>query len=136
MKANLKLCFVDFQKAFDSDSGRMMEKVLRHYGVQEWLVKSDGDLYAGTFCKVIVDGSMSYAFEVKTGVIRGGILSHLLFIMVKDYVMRMVAEETNVEIVWRDERKLVDLHYADDIVHISEEADGMQRVLDCLVREG
>ena len=60
--------------------------------------------------------------------IRGGILSHLLFIMVKDYVMRMVAEETNVEIVWRDERKLVDLDYADDIVHISEETDGMQRV--------
>ena len=68
--------------------------------------------------------------------IRGGILSRLLFIMVKDYVMRMVAEETNVEIVWRDEGKLVDLDYADDIVHISEETNGMQRVLDCLVREG
>lgn len=33
--------------------------------------------------------------------------------------MRQVAEETNAGIVWRDERRLVDLHDADDIVLIS-----------------
>ena len=65
MKANLRLCFVDFQKAFDSDSGRMIEKVLRHYGVQEWLVKSVGDLHAGTFCKAFVDGSMSQLLRLR-----------------------------------------------------------------------
>ncbi|KAK4325729.1 hypothetical protein Pmani_003672 [Petrolisthes manimaculis] len=53
-----------------------------------------------------------------------------------DYVMRKVAEETNAGIVWKDERKLVDLDYADDIVLINEGVDETQRVLDCLVREG
>ena len=55
--------------------------------------------------------------------------------MVIDYVMRKVAEQTNAGVVWRDERKLVDLDNADDIVLISESTDEMQRVLDCLVRE-
>ena len=137
MKASLSLsfCFVDFQKAFDSVSRGMMEKVLRYYGVPEWLVKLVEDLHDGTFCKVMVDGSLSDAFEVKSGVIQGGILSSLLFIMVIDYVMRKVAEETNAGIVWRDERKLVDLDHADDIVLISEGTEEMQRILDCLVRE-
>ena len=58
---------------------------------------------------------MSEAFEVKSGVIQGGIVSPLLFILVIEYVMRRDAEETNTGIVWGDGRKLADLDYADDI---------------------
>lgn len=54
----------------------------------------------GTFFKVMVNGNLSYAFEVKSGVIRGDILSSLLFIMFIDYVMKKVAEETNAGVVW------------------------------------
>ena len=136
MKTSLSLCFVDFQKAFDSVSRGMIKKVLRHYGVPEWLAKLIEDLHEGTFCKVMVDGTLNDAFEVKSGVIQGGILSPLLFVMVIDYVMRKVAVETNAGIVWKDGRKLVDLDYADDIVLISEGTDEMQRILDCLVEEG
>ena len=136
MKASLSLCFVDFEKAFDSVSREAMGKVLRYYGVPEWLVKLVKDLHEGTFCKVMSDGSLSEAFEVKSGVIQGGIVSPLLFVLVIDYVMRRVAEETNAGIVWGDGRKLADLDYADDIVLISEGTDEMQRVLDCIVREG
>ena len=39
MKASLSLCFVDFEKAFDSVSREAMGKVLRYYGVAEWLLK-------------------------------------------------------------------------------------------------
>ena len=46
------------------------------------------------------DGSLSEAFEVKSGVIQGGIVSPLLFVLVIDYVMWRVAEETNAGIVW------------------------------------
>jgi len=84
----------------------------------------------------MVDGSLSDAFEVKSGVIQGGILSTLLFVVVIDYVMKKVARETDAGIVWWEERKLLDLDYADDIVLFSEGEEEMQRVLDCLVREG
>ena len=84
----------------------------------------------------MVGGSLSDAFEVRSGVIQGGILSPLLFIILIDFVMRKVTEETNAGIMWRNGRKLVDLDYADDIVIISEGTAEMQRVLDCMVREG
>ena len=104
MKATFNLCFVDFQKAFDSVSTGMMENLLRQYGVLEWLVKLVEDLHEGIFCKITADVSVSDAIEVRSGVIQGGILSLLLFNMVIDYVMRKVVEETNVGIEWRDQR--------------------------------
>ena len=33
LKSPLVLCFVDFEKAFDSISRSMMKKILRHYGI-------------------------------------------------------------------------------------------------------
>ena len=63
-------------------SREAMGKVLRYYGVPEWLVKLVKDLHEGKFCKVMSDGSLSEAFEVKSGVIQGGILSPLLFLLV------------------------------------------------------
>ena len=38
--------------------------------------------------------------------------------------------------MWGDGRKLADLDYADDIVLIRDGTYEMQRVLDCIVREG
>ena len=49
--------------------------------------------------------------------------------------MKKVARETDAGIVWWEERKLLDLDYADDIVLFSERED-MQKVPECLVREG
>ena len=49
-----------------------MGKVLRYYGVPEWLVKLVKDLHAGTFCEGMSDGSLREAVEVKSGVIQGG----------------------------------------------------------------
>ena len=71
MKASLILCFVDFENAFDSVSRETMGKVLRYYGVPDWLVKLLKDLHESTCCKVMSDGSFSEAFEVKSGVIQG-----------------------------------------------------------------
>ena len=50
--------------------------------------------------------------------------------------MKKVVEETGVGIVWKDERLLVDLDYADDIVLISNSPTEIQMVLNCLIREG
>ena len=52
MKPRLSLCFVDFQKAFDSVSREMLGKVLRNYGVPDWIVKLVEELHCGTFCRL------------------------------------------------------------------------------------
>ena len=62
MKASLRLCFVDFEKAFHSVSREAMGKDLRYYGVPEWLVKLVKVLHEGTFCNVKSDGPLSEVF--------------------------------------------------------------------------
>jgi len=52
MKVPLSLCFVDFEKAFDSVSRGATGKVLRHYGVPEWLVILVTNLHGNTICKI------------------------------------------------------------------------------------
>ena len=136
MRAPLSLCFVDFEKAFDSISRGTMGKIMRHYGIPEEFVRVIMDMHDGTSCKVMVDGCLSDSFEVKSGVIQGGILSPLLFVLVMDFVMRRVRAETEAGIIWGENGKLLDLDYADDIVLICNEPEELQRVLDCLVSEG
>ena len=46
------------------------------------------ELYAGTWCEVRADGSVSPSFEVKSGVRQGCVLSPLLFNCVMDKVLR------------------------------------------------
>ena len=45
-------------------------------------------MHEDTSCKVIVDDCLSDSFKVKSGVIQGGILSPLLFVLVMDFVMK------------------------------------------------
>ena len=136
MKVPLSLCFVDFEKAFDSISRKTMGKIMRHYGVPQRFVDVVMNMHENTFCKVMVDGCLSDFFQVKSGVIQGGILSPLLFVLVIDYVLKKVVEETGVGIIWKDGRLLADLDYADDIVLINNGPREMQTVLNVLIREG
>lgn len=45
-------------------------------------------------------------------------------------------KQINARITWRDESKLLDLDYVDDIVLINRDTEEMQWVLDSLIREG
>ena len=69
MRVPLSLCFVDFEKAFDSISRRTMGKIMRHYGIPEEFVRVIMNMHDGTSCKVMVDGCLSDSFEGKSGVI-------------------------------------------------------------------
>ena len=136
MKVPLSLCFVDFEKAFDSISRRTMGKIMRHYGIPEEFVRVILNMHDGTSCKVMVDGCLTDPFEVKSGVLQGGILSPLLFVLVIDYVMKKIKAETDAGILWGEHGKLLDLDYADDIVFVCSSPEEVQRVLNCLVLEG
>ena len=94
------------------------------------------DMHSGTCCRVMVDDSLTDEFEVKTGVLQGGILSPLLFILVIDYVMNKVMQGMNNGIQWKGNQRLSDLEYADDIVLIASTMAEMQEMIDRLVLEG
>ena len=136
LKSPLILCFVDFEKAFDSISRSVLKKILRHYGIPKKIVNIIIDMHSETFCQVMVDGNLTDPFEVKSGVLLGRILSPLLFILVIDYVMGKVLEGRNYGIQWKLNRRLSDLDYADDIVLMASTVAEMQEMLDKLVLEG
>ncbi|XP_066974305.1 uncharacterized protein [Macrobrachium rosenbergii] len=105
-----------------------MGKIMRYYGITEKFVTVIVNIHEGTSCKVMIDGCLSDPFEVKSGVIQGGILPLLLFALVVDYVMRRIKRETDASILWGENVKLFDLDYADDMVLLCEGPEKMQSV--------
>ncbi|XP_066965665.1 uncharacterized protein [Macrobrachium rosenbergii] len=112
-----------------------MGKITRHYGMPEKSVTVIMNMHEGTSCKGMVIGCLCDPFEVKSGVIQGGIQSPLLFVLVVDYIMRRV-RETDAGLLWGENVKILDLDYADDMILISKGSGKMQHMLDCLVSEG
>ena len=84
------LCFVDLIKAYDSVDRAALLAVLRSYGVPNQLVNLVVELYTGTKCCVRTAEGTSEAFEVKTGVRQGCILSPLLFNCFLDGIVKGV----------------------------------------------
>ena len=136
MRQPLVLCLVDFEKAFDSICRTTMKKIMRHYGIPTKIVEIIMDMHYNTFCQVAVDRTLTDSFEVKSGVLQGGILSPLLFTVVMDYVMKRTVGDRHDGIDWVDNRKFCDLEYADDAVLISPSVQGAQNLINSLVAEG
>ena len=84
------LCFVDLIKAYDSVDCAALLAVLRSFAVPNQLVNLVGELYSGTKCRVRTTEGTSEAFEVKTGLRQGCILSLLLFNCFLDCIVKDV----------------------------------------------
>ena len=113
----LFVTFIDFKKAFDSISRNAMFKVLRHYGIPETLVEAIKTLYINSKSAVYVDGHLSEAFEVTTGVLQGDVLAPFLFIIMIDFITKQ-SKGTHgfITAPSRYPREMInDLDFADDI---------------------
>ena len=78
-KQNLYLCFIDFQKAYDSVwQEALMLKLLR-IGVKGKFFGVIQDMYNGCKSCIKCDGTLSNFFECETGVRQGDVLSPNLF---------------------------------------------------------
>ena len=73
------LCFVYLIKAYNSVDDAALIALLRLYGVPNQMVNLVGELYTGIRCCVRTEEGTSKAFELKTRVRQGCILSPLLF---------------------------------------------------------
>ena len=94
--------FVDFEKAFDSIHRDGLWNILRMYGIPQHIVDLIKTFYANFKCRV----GKSLAFQVKTGVRQGCVMSALLFNIVIDWVMRRTIEDKTRGIRWTLELSL------------------------------
>ena len=84
----LYLCFVDFDKAFDSVHRETLWHLLKSYGIPTKLVNMVKAMYKNCRCAVMDETDHLEWFEVLSGVRQGCVMSGFLFLIVIDWVMR------------------------------------------------
>ena len=124
---DLYICFVDFQKAFDSVWRRGLWQVMRHLGYDRKIIRLLESMYRNTSSSVRVGtkGELTNWFETLVGVLQGCVLSPLLFNIMLEVVMALALD--NKEIGATVSGFLCsNLRFADDIALLSEAADDLQ----------
>ncbi|VDP81931.1 unnamed protein product [Schistosoma mattheei] len=110
--SSLYINFIDYEKAFDSVGRRTLRKRLRHYGVPEKIVNIFQNSCDGLQCKVVHGGQLTGAFQVRTGVRQGCLLSPFLFLLVVDCILNTLTSEGKHGIQWIAQNQLDDLDFA------------------------
>ena len=125
--------FVDFEKAFGSIHRDTLWKLLKFYGIPECFVNIIKNIYENYHIRVIHAGHQSHAFEVKSGVRQGCILSPTIFLIVIDYIMHKLSNEKGIK--WNLNERLTDLCFADDLCLMSCTVQDMQTNTNILNQE-
>ena len=118
--------FVDYEKAFDSVDRQTLWRLLRHYGVPQKITDIIRNMYEGINCRVVHGQHVTDAFQVKTGVRQGCLLSPFLFLLAIDWVMKTSTQQKRNGIQWTLWDQLDDLDFADDLALLAHTQQQMQ----------
>ena len=131
----LYMCFIDFQKAFDSVQHEKLWWAMLDMGYPPHLVNLLANLYKSQRASVRIAGVMSEWFSIRKGVRQGCVLSPYLFNIVSETVMRKALEgfQGGISI---GGRKISNLRYADDIVLLASSIEELQELVSRISRIG
>ena len=154
-KIPLYMCFVDFQKAYDSVDRELLWKVLARVGVPSVMIDVIRQFHDGMRARVRMDdGELSEWFEVTQGLRQGCVLSPLLFkiffaAVIEEVLQRFSEDDTILEnLVFLDEgsgggldetrldrgwRAVWGMLYADDAGILSRSPAGLARMITVIV---
>ena len=132
----LYLCFVDFEKAFDSIHRKTLWHLLRTYGITAKLVDMINVMYENCKCAVLDGTGQLEWFDVFSGVKQGCVMSGFLFLIVIDWIMKKTTKDNRNGIRWKFITTLKDLDFADDIALLSSRLDHVQDKLSRLYQFG
>ncbi|VDO89322.1 unnamed protein product [Schistosoma margrebowiei] len=124
--SSLYINFIYYEKVFDSVDRRTLWKLLRHYGVPEKIVNIIRNSYDELQCKVVHGGQLTDAFQLRTGVRQGCLLSPFLFLLMVDWIMKTSTSGGKHGIQWTAQNQLDDLDFADDLVFLPHTHEQMQ----------
>ena len=126
---NIYFCFIDYDKVFDCVDHNKLWKVPKEMGIPDHLTCLLRNLYAGQ--KIIVrtlHGTMDW-FKTGKGIHQGCILSHCLFNLYVEYIMRNAGlDEAQAEIKMAG-RNINNLRYADDTTVMEESEEKLKTLL-------
>jgi len=132
-KKRLYVCFVDLRKAFDSIWHDALFFKLQKLGINGLFKKIIHHMYLSNKLCVRTSGGLTPFFDSKSGVRQGCSLSPMLFnLFISD--LSACLDNANSEPVHLFSKSLSHLLFADDLVLLSESANGLQSCLDTLNR--
>ena len=129
---DLYMCFVDFEKAFDTVKHDCLIETLKRYGVDGRDLRVLSQLYWEQKAAVRVGEEASEWFRVERGVRQGCVLSPDLFSLYTQLVMDELVECEGVRIGGKN---INNIRYADDMVLIADSEDKLQILVNKLLEE-
>ena len=127
MQRDIFLCFIDYQKAFDTVKHGEMLSMLVRLGVDDRDVRLIKNLYYQQKAGVRVGDELTEMVDIKRGVRQGCVLSPDLFTLYGEVIMREIEMLEGLSIGGRNTNNL---RYADDTVLIADSEDKLQALVD------
>ena len=129
-KFHLFVCFVDFRAAFDTVWRRALLYKLVKLGIGGNFLNVIDSMYRNVFYRIKIDGYLSERIPSSIGVKQGCVLSPLLFNLFPSDLPSIFSTDCHpVELC---NLKLNCLMFADDLVLVSQSAEGLQNCLNKL----
>ena len=126
---DLFMCFVDFEKAFDTVRHEVLVERLRMLGVDPADLRVMTNLYWGQRAVVKIGDDKSDWVKIERGVRQGCVLSPDLFSL---YSQAVMDEMEDLEGVTVGGMNINNIRYADDTVLIADTEEKLQRLVDRL----
>ena len=117
---NIYFCFIDYVKAFNCVDHNKLWKILQEMGMPDHLTCLLRNLYAGQEATVRTGHGTKDWFQIGKGVCEGCILSHCLFNLDAEYIMRNTGLEEAQAGIKIAGRNINNLRYADGITLMAE----------------
>ena len=108
------ICFIDYEKAFDSVDHNKLWKILKEMGIPDHLTCLLRNLYAGQEATVRTGHGITDWFQIGKGVHQGCILSPCLFNLYAEYIIRNAGLKEAQAGIKIARRNINHLRYADD----------------------
>ena len=129
-KSYLYVCFVDFSAAFDTVWRNALLYKLFKIGIRGNFLHIIQDMYASVSFTVKCDGKLTDNFDTSVGVKQGCILSPMFFNIYLSDLTEIF--DDSCDPVQLNNSPLSCLMYADDLILLSDSAQGLQCALDKL----
>ena len=127
----LYICYIDFQKAFDTVKHEKMMEILEEIGLDRKDLRVIRNLYWNQKATVKIGEKETEWIEIRKGVRKGCILSPDLFSL---YSQRVMDELEGLEGVKVGGRNINNIRYADDTVLVADSEDKLRELVRALHR--
>ena len=132
-KVPLIVLNLDFEKAFDRVSHQYLFRVLRKVGFPDRIIAWVGLLYRDITSKILVNGHLTNAVNIRSGVLQGSPLSALLYVLCVEPLAQMLRRDARIRGVtipggWGTVTKCV--LYMDDVNVLCTDLLSVSRTLD------